>query len=38
MKVPEVLLNGNPRIIDEWRYEQSVERTRQRRPDMLDKA
>jgi tRNA (guanine37-N1)-methyltransferase len=38
MKVPEVLLNGNPKIIDEWRYEQSVERTRQRRPDMLDKA
>src|SRR6478752_2933472 len=32
MKVPEVLLNGNPKIIDEWRYEQSVERTRQRRP------
>jgi len=37
MKVPEVLLNGNPRIIEEWRYEQSVERTRNRRPDMLDK-
>ena len=38
MKVPEVLLNGNPKIIDEWRYEQSVERTRKRRPDMLDKT
>ncbi|TKK70933.1 tRNA (guanosine(37)-N1)-methyltransferase TrmD [Ilyomonas limi] len=37
LKVPEVLLNGNPKIIDEWRYEQSVERTRNRRPDMLDK-
>jgi tRNA (guanine37-N1)-methyltransferase len=37
LKVPEVLLNGNPKIIDEWRYGQSVERTRNRRPDMLDK-
>ncbi len=37
LKVPEVLLNGNPKIIEEWRYEQSVERTRNRRPDMLDK-
>lgn len=35
MKVPEVLLNGNPKMIDDWRYEQAVARTRQRRPDML---
>src|SRR3954453_5594683 len=36
MKVPEVLLNGNPKIIDEWPYEQSVQSQRQRSPDMLD--
>jgi tRNA (guanine37-N1)-methyltransferase len=34
-KVPEVLLSGNQKKIDEWRYEQSVERTRLKRPDML---
>jgi tRNA (guanine37-N1)-methyltransferase len=32
LKVPDVLLSGNPRDIDNWRYEQSLERTRQRRP------
>ncbi|ANI89055.1 tRNA (guanosine(37)-N1)-methyltransferase TrmD [Arachidicoccus ginsenosidimutans] len=35
-KVPEVLLSGNPKTIEEWRYEQSVERTKERRPDILD--
>lgn len=34
-KVPEVLLQGDPKKVDEWRYEQSVQRTRQRRPDLL---
>ncbi len=34
-KVPEVLLQGDPRKVDEWRYEQSVLRTMQRRPDLL---
>jgi tRNA (guanine37-N1)-methyltransferase len=34
-KVPEVLLSGNQKKIDEWRYEQSVERTKLKRPDML---
>lgn len=38
MQVPGVLLNGNPKIIEEWRYEQSVERTRNRRPDLLDET
>jgi len=33
-KVPEVLLSGNPKTIEEWRYEQSVERTKERRPDL----
>jgi len=34
-KVPEVLLSGNQKKIDEWRYEQSVERTKLKRPDLL---
>lgn len=32
MKVPEILLSGHEKKINEWRYEQSVERTKQRRP------
>ncbi|MBK6950305.1 MAG: tRNA (guanosine(37)-N1)-methyltransferase TrmD [Haliscomenobacter sp.] len=35
-KVPEVLLSGNFPQIEEWRLEQSIVRTRQRRPDLLD--
>jgi tRNA (guanine37-N1)-methyltransferase len=35
-KVPDVLMSGNHKLIDEWRHDQSVERTRQRRPDLLD--
>ncbi|MEL6866297.1 MAG: tRNA (guanosine(37)-N1)-methyltransferase TrmD [Bacteroidota bacterium] len=34
--VPEVLRSGNDRLIEQWRYEQSLERTRQRRPDLLE--
>ena len=34
-KVPDVLLSGNHKKIDEWRYEQSVKRTEERRPDLL---
>lgn len=34
-QVPEVLLTGNPKLVDEWRLEQSILRTRQRRPDLL---
>jgi len=33
--VPEVLLSGNDKLIDEWRHEQSLLRTRARRPDLL---
>ena len=36
-KVPEVLLSGNQKKIGEWRLEQSVQRTRQRRPDLYKK-
>lgn len=35
MKVPEVLLSGNFKLIEEWRMEQSYERTKNRRPDLL---
>lgn len=34
-KVPDELLSGNHRIIEEWRHEQSVRRTKDRRPDLL---
>lgn len=33
-KVPDILLSGNDREIARWRHEQSVERTKQRRPRM----
>jgi tRNA (guanine37-N1)-methyltransferase len=36
LDVPEVLLSGNHAKISAWRSEQSVQRTRQRRPDLLD--
>jgi tRNA (guanine37-N1)-methyltransferase len=35
-KVPDVLLSGNHREIDRWRLEQQLQRTRDRRPDLLD--
>ena len=36
MSVPEVLLSGNLAEIEKWRKAQSLERTRQTRPDLLD--
>ncbi|MBO4588966.1 MAG: tRNA (guanosine(37)-N1)-methyltransferase TrmD [Bacteroidales bacterium] len=35
-RVPDVLLSGDHKKIAQWRYDQAVERTRQRRPNMLD--
>ena len=35
MKVPDVLLSGNHKLIEEWRQEESLKRTRERRPDLL---
>ena len=35
LKVPSVLLSGNHKLIDEWRFEQSIERTEKLRPDLL---
>ena len=34
-RVPDILLSGHEARIAEWRYEQSLERTRRLRPDML---
>ncbi|MFT5622043.1 MAG: tRNA (guanine37-N1)-methyltransferase, partial [Flavobacteriaceae bacterium] len=36
MEVPEVLLSGNDAAVETWRYEQSLERTKNRRPDILE--
>ena len=35
MKVPEVLLSGNEKLINQWREEESLKRTKKRRPDLL---
>lgn len=35
-RVPEVLMSGNHRKIEEWRYEQAVQRTAEKRPDLLE--
>ena len=32
--VPDILLSGDPKKVDEWRYEQAVKRTEERRPDL----
>lgn len=38
MKVPDVLISGNHRLIDEWRAKESLRRTYERRPDLLEKV
>jgi tRNA (guanine37-N1)-methyltransferase len=37
MEVPEILISGHHANIEAWRHEQAVKRTRERRPDLLDK-
>jgi tRNA (guanine37-N1)-methyltransferase len=37
MPVPEVLLSGHEKKIEDWRLEQSMERTQQRRPDLWER-
>lgn len=37
MKVPEILLSGHHANVEKWRFEQSVERTKERRPDLYEK-
>jgi len=36
VKVPDILLSGNTPEIEKWRFEQAVERTKIRRPDLLE--
>jgi tRNA (guanine37-N1)-methyltransferase len=36
LKVPDILLSGDPKKVEEWRNEQSFLRTKERRPDLLD--
>lgn len=35
LKVPEILKSGDHKKIDEWRHEESLKRTQERRPDLL---
>jgi tRNA (guanine37-N1)-methyltransferase len=35
-KVPDILMSGNHKLIEEWRHEQSVQRTKDKRPDLLN--
>lgn len=35
-RVPDILLSGHQAKIDQWRYDQALERTRRLRPDLLD--
>lgn len=37
MCVPDILLSGHHANIEKWRHEQSVKRTQERRPDLLEK-
>ena len=37
MEVPEVLVSGDHKKIEEYRYQESLKKTKQRRPDLLEK-
>lgn len=37
MKVPDVLVSGHHENIKKWRYEEQLKRTKERRPDLLEK-
>jgi tRNA (guanine37-N1)-methyltransferase len=37
LKVPDVLLSGDPKQVEDWRLNQAMERTKQRRPDVWKK-
>jgi len=36
LKVPDILLSGDPKRVENWRYEEALKRTSERRPDLLD--
>ena len=35
-KVPDILLSGDPKKVDDWRYDEAVKKTAERRPDLLN--
>lgn len=35
-KVPDILLSGDPKRVDEWRHDEAIKRTKERRPGLLD--
>jgi tRNA (guanine37-N1)-methyltransferase len=35
LKVPEILMSGNAKLIEDWKHDQSILRTQQRRPELL---
>ena len=37
LKVPDILLSGDHKKIDEWRYQKALEKTEELRPDLLNK-
>lgn len=37
MKVPDILLSGHHKNIDNWRYTEQLKKTKERRPDLLEK-
>jgi tRNA (guanine37-N1)-methyltransferase len=37
MKVPDVLLSGNEKLVDDWKHDQAIERTKTLRPDLYKK-
>lgn len=37
LKVPDVLISGDHKKIEEWRYNKALEKTKERRPDLLEK-
>ena len=34
--IPEILQGGNHKLIDEWRMQEAIRKTKERRPDILD--
>jgi tRNA (guanine37-N1)-methyltransferase len=38
MKVPDILLSGNHKLIEEWRNKETLRRTLLRRPDLFEKV
>lgn len=37
LEVPEILMSGNHQMVDEWRKNESIKLTKERRPDLWEK-